>query len=173
MRFLAFDRLAAAVRHRLAREWPASRHVSRHAASRTMVTPRPVSWFNDPMITSTTLSRFAMLSVAFTATAGAGVASAQSLLIDDFSINQQGIEARRNAEFDELLNPSLFAGLREIFGNPRGDCELSSLSAGITGGLFSVDSGADCNGGATLSWITPASSPELLDLSAFNFVESM
>ena len=35
------------------------------------------------MITSTVLSRFAMLSATFTATVGAGVASAQRLLIDD------------------------------------------------------------------------------------------
>lgn len=91
-----------------------------------------------------------LLQVAFLGLTLLPNASASRLLIDDFSISQEGILTDQNAAFDLLEDPRLFGGSRELFGG--GNSDNAVFSATVNSGSAQFDSSQSDAGSGVVRW---------------------
>ena len=101
-------------------------------------------------------------------------AIAERLLVDDFSIPQQGIETDQFAAFDLLEDPGLFGGGREILGggagSPTSNCSSSTYTVEVAGGVMSTTVSTECFGVGAVTW-PKRDSTASLDLSPYSAIQ--
>lgn len=98
-------------------------------------------------------------------------ASASRLLIDDFSIPQEGILTDQIVEFDLLQDPRLFGGGRVIWGGPNDP--PTPFGAKVEDGLLQLNTTPDGIGAGNVTWPDRPGNVggQTIDLSGFRFLE--
>ena len=81
------------------------------------------------------------------------------LLIDDFSLDQEGVSTGQFAEFDTIEFNSPIGTHRRIWGGgdsvTADNCLTSEMVATVSDGSMSVTSGPDCHGAGFVNWVDP------------------
>lgn len=114
-----------------------------------------------------------VLSLWLSVWAGQCVA-ADRLLIDDFSIDQQGFVTGSAAAGDLLLDPRLFGGGRVVWGGGSNNspvCPTCMVAASVHSGNFEVSVGDILYGTGNVTW--PSLDPmdtSKFDLSGYKFI---
>jgi len=81
------------------------------------------------------------------------------LLIDDFSLDQEGISTDQFAEFDTIEFDSPIGTHRRIWGGGNSvsedNCLRSEMTVSVSNGSMFVTSGDDCDGVGFVNWVDP------------------
>lgn len=94
-----------------------------------------------------------------------------SLLIDDFSVEQTGFVTGELAAFDLLTDSRLFGGSREIWGGGSFSCPGCSIGAMVQSGVFAIEKTPSSYAGTgNVTWPS-LHSTTTLDISDFSLIQ--
>lgn len=110
---------------------------------------------------------FNLLVVALLCNFAVSDASANRLLIDDFSVDQQGFVAGDPTVFDLLEDAQLFGGGREIWGSA--EFPLGTFGANVEAGSLNANTASNDAGGVVVTWPARITDSEI-DLSEYSYL---